>query len=73
MEIRVCNNCDWVGWLSETVRFKHGSDPFCPLCNETTETLTPQWFKEVRSLTTNAADGIENGPYTCPTCGYNWG
>jgi hypothetical protein len=50
-QIRVCNNdeCNWVGWLSDCVHPKHvDSLCLCPECKETTEYLSPEWFKEIR-------------------------
>jgi len=50
-QIRICNNddCEWVGWLSDTVHPKHAESlSLCPECKETTECLTPEWLIELR-------------------------
>lgn len=49
-EIRVCNNCDWVDKKKDTVHPKHDESMIlCPECKETTEQVTANWFKELRT------------------------
>lgn len=67
MQIRVCNGCDWVGWEDETVCPKHAeSVRLCPECRETTEVVTPQWFKDLRGALRRAAQSIHP---ICVNCG----
>ena len=46
-----CNDerCGWVGCLVETKSPKHSPEKIlCPQCSETTETVTPAWFADLR-------------------------
>ena len=51
MVIVSCNDerCGWVGCLVETKSPKHSPEKIlCPQCSETTETVTPAWFADLR-------------------------
>ena len=49
MEIRECNNCDFVGWIDDCVHPKHtASLSLCPECNDTTFIVTPSYVSGLK-------------------------
>ena len=48
MNIRECNECEWVGWSDNCVRPKHAESlELCPECKETTFIITPDRVREL--------------------------